>query len=221
MNKKIVLIIGIIVMAMVAVVCFGFSLGVFNSTTDVDTVFIKGTIQGDAIKADDIGPKELNDWIVGYYDITNNIGYSFSMADTLNFTVNGYAISNDFEKIGTKKYNGNEWTIYAFNSNNKNTKSIENKALVSDVMDYMCVCSGKNGDYLIMIGEYDNETNESKTNLNFDSPMFTDYVAPLLNSIVLKDPKNPIEEYKTLNLTKSDYDIAIDYANQYGWSGLF
>lgn len=208
-------------MAMVAVVCFGFSLGVFNSTTDVDTVFIKGTIQGDAIKADDIGPKELNDWIVGYYDITNNIGYSFSMADTLNFTVNGYAISNDFEKIGTKKYNGNEWTIYAFNSNNKNTKSIENKALVSDVMDYMCVCSGKNGDYLIMIGEYDNETNESKTNLNFDSPMFTDYVAPLLNSIVLKDPKNPIEEYKTLNLTKSDYDIAIDYANQYGWSGLF
>ena len=136
MKKKILL----LVLIIVAISASIFSLTVLKQTTEVDTIFISGTIQETAYKNyEDLFPE----WIIAY-DSENNNRYIFCMADSFKLS------SELYEKYGAKKtatqtYNGIEWNIYFI------TPTVYKNLFNESAYAYLCVASGKNGDYYIEV----------------------------------------------------------------------
>ena len=176
MKKKILLLVIIIVAISASIL----SLTVFKQTTEVDTNFISGTIQEEVYKNyEDLFPE----WVTAY-DSENDNRYIFSMADSLKL------YSELFEKYGAKKtatqtYNGIEWNIYFI------TPTVYKNLFNESGYGYLCVASGKNGDYYIEVSSQMLKADEA-----LQSKLFTKYTKPLLESIKFKDPENPPKEYQ-------------------------
>jgi len=199
--KKFFLLLVIAIIILVAISASIFSLTVFKQTTEVDTYFISGTIQEKAYIFDDSFPDRMIT-----YDSKNTNRYIFGMADSLKL------FSEFFEKYGAKKiatqtYNGIEWNIYFINP------IVYNSLFNEPAYAYLCVASGKNGDYYIEVSSLTLEADES-----LQSKLFTKYTKPLLESIKFKDPENVPKEYQLFDdLGNENYD----YIKEYGWDSYF
>ena len=179
MDKKILL----AVVFIVAVIAMGiglFSLGFFGQTTQVDTKFLSGIIQGEAVDTSYM-PMPVKEYTVNYEDNKNNITYEFMMADTLQVTIKLIETLGG-GKITTKEYNGVKWDIYYSRGG------------------YSCIASGKNGDYCVHVNGF-NVSHDRTLN----SDLFKNYVEPLLNSITLKD-SNPPKEYEVCGIPIDEYN---------------
>jgi hypothetical protein len=218
MDKKILL----AIIAVIAVIVIGvgaFSLGVFGQTTEVDTKFLSGTIQGEAIE--NKTNVTLPGWEAHYNDTKNGIESSFGMIDTFNLTKDMLTHMLGLKKIDTKDYEGVKWDIYYLDADitNNKVKSMNTDDLnvtpFGNTSGYFCFASGKNGDYCVAVGS---ENVSSDNSLN--SELFKNYVEPLLKSITLKDPQNPPKEYQYANMTKEEYDLLNKYVKDNGWDSL-
>ena len=77
---------------------------------------------------------------------------------------------------------------------------------------YLCVASGKNGDYFIEVSSLMLNADET-----LQSELFFKYTKPLLESIKFKDPENPPKEYQQLSLEKEEFDYVKQFIKEYGW----
>jgi len=203
LNKKILLAIIAIVMV-VAVGVVAFSLGVFAQTTEVDNKFIKAKIPDNAYE--DNSMYVLPGWQVIYHSTENNLTYAFGMIDTLKLT-GEWCEELGLKKISTQTYNGIEWDIYY--ESPEFTKNYYNESFHG----YMFATSGKNGDCYVEVS-----SDKIIANGSLESDLFKEFAEPLLNSIILKDPKNPPKEYQFWNMTKLDYDYLKEHVKKNGWA---
>ena len=200
MKNKILL----FVIVIIIVVAFGvgiFVSGFFEQTTKVDNKFLTGTIQEIAYENSEVIPLELGT----VYDSKKSNRYVFGMADSLKL------FSEYYENMGAKKippqtYNGIEWNIYVI------TPPLYKELFNESAYGYLCVASGKNGDYFVEVSSLTLIADES-----LQSDLFTKYTKPLLESIEFKDPENPPKEYQQLGLGKEEYDYLKQYIKEYGW----
>jgi len=215
MNKKILLAI-IAIVAVIAIGVSAFSLGVFGQTTEVNTKFLSGTIQGEAIKNNT--NVSIPGWVTNYNDTENGIEYSFMMLDTFNFTKGLIVHGAGVKKIATEEYNNIKWDIYYLDANiaNNKSKSSFNSSDDLNASGYFCFASGKNGDYGILVMGSENISSDSSLN----SDLFKNYIEPLLKSTTLKDPKNPPKEYQFAYMTKEEYDFINKYIKENGWDSF-
>jgi len=207
MNEKWLVFI-IVVIAIVAAYTGAVTLGVFAQTTDVDNKFISAKIPTIAIENEELS--KYDGWEEVFKDSKTNTSYYFFMAVDLDFYVEMFEYLGA-KKIATKEYNNVKWDIYYINP-----KDIKNW---DDDLDnrsrYLAITSGKNGDYGITIAS------DLKFNETLDSDLFTDYVEPLLNSIFLKDPKDPIKQHKIMNMSETDFNLIKTQVKENGWDSIF
>jgi len=201
MKKKIlILVVAIILFVVISggILCSG----VFEQTTEIDNKFLTGTIQGKANENREVLSPELG---AAYDDFANTNRYVFGMADSLLF------YSEFFEKMGAKKitpqtYNGIVWNIYVI------SPPVYKEIFNESAYGYLCVASGKNGDYFIEVSSLMLNADET-----LQSELFIRYTKPLLESIEFKDPENPPSEYLQLDFRKEGFDYVKQYVKEYGW----
>jgi len=200
MENKILL----LVMVTITVVVGGiiFSSGIFVQTTEVDNKFFSGTIPERVHENKNNVVPEL--FIV--YDSTNNNRYVFTMADSLKFFAETYE-EWGAKKIASQTYNGIEWDIYVI------TPPVYKKIFNESAYAYLCVASGKNGDYSVEVSSLILKADEE-----LESGLFTKYTKPLLESIEFKDPENPPKEYQVIGVEKEE---DLDYVKKYGWDSYW
>jgi len=197
-KKSLLLVMTIIIIAISASI---FSLTVFNQTTEVNTVFISGTIPETTYK----NPENLlAEWMTAY-DSKNTNRYIFAMADSLKLFSEKFEIRGA-KKIATQTYNGIEWNIYVI------TPTVYKNMFDESGYGYLCVASGKNGDYYIEVSSLILEADEA-----LQSDLFTKYTKPLLESIEFKDPENPPKEYQLLGIGEKEYN----HIKEYGWESYW
>jgi len=199
--KNKTLLLGVAIIFFVAMATIILSSGVFEQTTEVDHKFLKGTIPAVAIENHEVIPRELGT----AYDSEKTVRYVFGMADSLNF------YSKEAEEIGAKKLapqtiNGVEWNIYFL------TPRVYKKLYNVSAYGYICVASGKTGDYFIDVSSQSLIADES-----LQSELFTKYTKPFLESIEFKDPEDPPKEYQQLSYTKEEFDELKQLIEEYGW----
>lgn len=156
MDKKILIIIGIIAIVVVAIGAAVVALSVFEETTEVDNKFIKATIPGIAIENDvsnSLTGDKLLDWATEYEDNGNGVLYEFAMFRSFNFTEDMIVNVFNVNKLATKDYNGNKWNIYYLDTNSLKNSSV-NIGISSFYTGagYFCFASGKTGDYMVIVG---------------------------------------------------------------------
>ena len=108
------------------------------------------------------------------------------------------------KKIAPQTYNGIEWDIYVI------TPPVYEKIVNHSYYGYLCVASGKTGDYFIEVSSFRLEADEA-----LESELFTKYTKPLLESIEFKDPENPPKEHQQLIFGKEGLDYVVQYINEY------
>ena len=128
------------------------------------------------------------------------------MADSLKLYSKAYELYGA-KKAATQTYNGIEWNIYVI------TPPVYKYIYNESGYGYICIASGKNGDYYIEVFSQTLKADES-----LQSVLFTKYTKPLLESIEFKDPENPPKEYQHFeDLRKEDYD----YIKENGWDSYW
>lgn len=207
MNKRVLIFVGLVLIVCLVI----FSLSFSDGTTQIDNKLLNGTIKGEVIK--DNESSYVDDWKVDYNDTKNGVYYNFLMADSFNFTKEGFINLMDTEKIVEKDYNGTKWDIYYLNYHS--SMSYDNQGFYFVAPGYICFASGVNGDYFVAVS-----SGAVNVNNSMDSDLFKYYLEPLLQNITLKDPSNPPKEYEILNSTKEDYDMVSSYVKQNGWETM-
>jgi len=201
-NKILLFVVTIVVVAIGTSI---FILGVFEQTTEVDNRFLSGTIQEKAYE-------DYEMIFPGYgaaYVSKNNNFYVFGMADSLKFFSELYEIMGA-KKIAPQTYNDIEWDIYVITP--PVYKKMSNEFNESyEEYGYLCVASGKTGDYFIEVSSLTLEADEE-----LQSELFTKYTKPLLESIEFKDPENPPKEHQQLIFGEEEFDYVLQYIYEYG-----
>jgi hypothetical protein len=198
MKNKILLFVMAIIVVVIGVGIF--SLGVFDQTTEIDSRFLGGTIQEKAYKNNENRIPQFRTM----YDSNNyNNRYIFGMADSLKIFVE---INERIgaKKVATRTYNGIKWEIYVI------TPQAYYETHYSPAYAYLCVASGKTGDYYIEVASLTLEADET-----LQSDLFTKYTKPLLESIKFKNPENPPKEHEIIGASEEDYNLVKKYGLDY------
>ncbi|MDO5823824.1 hypothetical protein [Methanobrevibacter sp.] len=213
MNDKNIIII-LIIVAIIAVAGFIFAFGLFDGnenmeTTPFKTDFMEGSFVGNVTLEND---KEK--FMHSYEDKKHKITYNISTID------NSSALMEIYELQGVtnpeqRNFNGNDWNIYftkAVPTTNSTNNSDDNSDNNNSMNIIICESQAKKQGYLIYI-IIDGSSDINSTNIYGES--YTDYVEPLLKSIVLKESKNVPRIHEEFGLTKEQFKHQIELVREY------
>lgn len=201
MEEKKLIVIAVVVVAIVAILGFAFSSGMFNNsgpTTAFDNEFMSGIFTGNVKLVNN-----TTDYSQSWQDEEHHISYNMTTVDNSSALVDIQDVQSILANGGVsglkgpekRDFNGQEWNIY-FTQGISQVNGSENKTMNIII----CEHQGEKQGYLIYI-IFDNSSDVNFT-LNTFCDAYELYTKPLLESISLKD--NP--------------DIAISVADSFGMS---
>ena len=207
MENKNMIIIVVAIIAVIAIVGGIFLSGMFNETNTVttpfNTTFMEGKFVGNVTLEDD---KE--EFMHSYEDKEHKIVYNISTID------NSSALMDIYELDGVtnpeqRSFNGNDWNIY-FTQAVPENESNKTDANPMDIV--ICESQGEKEGYLIyMIIDGKSDINASGKTF---SVAYKEYVAPLLESLTLKEINDVPKINEQFGLTEDQFAEQMDLVFQ-------
>ena len=207
MENKNMIIIVVAIIAVIAIVGGIFLSGMFNETNTVttpfNTTFMEGKFVGNVTLEDD---KE--EFMHSYEDKEHKIVYNISTID------NSSALMDIYELDGVtnpeqRSFNGNDWNIY-FTQAVPENESNKTDANPMDIV--ICESQGEKEGYLIyMIIDGESDINASGKTF---SVAYNEYVAPLLESLTLKEINDVPKINEQFGLTEDQFAEQMDLVFQ-------
>lgn len=207
MENKNMIIIVVAIIAVIAIVGGIFLSGMFNETNTVttpfNTTFMEGKFVGNVTLEDD---KE--EFMHSYEDKEHKIVYNISTID------NSSALMDIYELDGVtnpeqRSFNGNDWNIY-FTQAVPENESNKTDANPMDIV--ICESQGEKEGYLIyMIIDGESDINASGKTF---SVAYKEYVAPLLESLTLKEINDVPKINEQFGLTEDQFAEQMDLVFQ-------
>ena len=207
MEKKNMIIIGVIVVVVIAIVAFVFAGGALNKNevkTPFDTEFMSGKFVGNVEKVN-----TNESFLASFKDNEHNITYNLTTMDDSNSLMEIYHFQG-VKGPDHRSYNGNDWNIYfgeAMPAVNNTTKQDTNQS-----MGIIICQSQKESQGYVIYAIFD------LTKVNFTLNTFGDsyvkYIEPLLKSIDLKQSNNVPAIHEQFGMSKDDFNKQMDSIHQ-------
>lgn len=213
MDKKFKIIIIIVIIAVIGIIAL-LSLGLFSTgpTTKFNNNFMSGSIVGNATLQPPETTSEYDKWAQSYNDKINGIQYNMSTCDNVSFLLDVMSLQNGLPKPETRKFNGVEWKIYYAQAVPTVEINEDNQTNNSKPLDvYILTCDYHNQSYLTYVVSNGTVECDGSTYCK----LYTDYVAPYLESVKFKHSANAPHIYDILGLSKGDYDILVKEMAEY------
>ncbi|MBE6492802.1 MAG: hypothetical protein E7Z82_07690 [Methanobrevibacter sp.] len=209
MEKKNIILIAVVIIAIVAVAAAIFSTNltggsgksIIGESTQFKNSFMEGSFSGDVKLANN-----SSKYMQSYEDKKHNITYNISTVDNSTALMDIYYLQGVMNPEH-RSYNGNDWNIYfsqAIEGNNSNnTLSI-----------VICQCQKDKQGYLVymIVGS---KTDVNTSSLNVYGDVFEGYVEPLLKSLTLKESKNVPTINEEFGLSSSEFAQQMELVKQY------
>jgi hypothetical protein len=208
MEKKNIILIAVVVIAIVAVgAAIYTTIGGTNKEiqigekTPFKNSFMEGSFSGKVNLSNN-----SSDFMQSYKDTQHNITYNISTVDNSTALMDIYYIQGVMNPE-KRSYNGNDWNVYfsqAYEGNNTN----------DTISIVICQCQKEKQGYLIyMIIGSKTDLNTSASNAYGD--VYKGFVEPMLKTVTLKESKNVPSINEEFGLTADQFAQQMDLVKQY------